>query len=68
MERVAPSGDVYQAGTFSGNPLTLTAGYTTVRFLIENNVHSKINKTTEEIVKGIKDWIEDGKREWEVEA
>lgn len=66
MERVAPSGDVYQAGTFSGNPLTLTAGYTTVRFLIENNVHSKINKTTEEIVKGIKDWIEDGKREWEV--
>jgi glutamate-1-semialdehyde 2,1-aminomutase len=29
MEKVAPSGDVYQAGTFSGNPISLLAGYTT---------------------------------------
>ena len=26
MERIAPAGDVYQAGTLSGNPLAMTAG------------------------------------------
>jgi len=33
MALVAPSGPVYQAGTFSGNPLSLTAGITTIRWL-----------------------------------
>ncbi len=33
MERVAPAGDVYQAGTLSGNPLAVAAGLTTLRLL-----------------------------------
>jgi glutamate-1-semialdehyde 2,1-aminomutase len=33
MQLVAPSGPVYQAGTFSGNPLSLTAGIATIRWL-----------------------------------
>ncbi|HON81676.1 MAG TPA: glutamate-1-semialdehyde 2,1-aminomutase [Methanoregulaceae archaeon] len=33
MELVSPSGPVYQAGTFSGNPLSLAAGIATVRWL-----------------------------------
>ncbi|OQP06346.1 glutamate-1-semialdehyde-2,1-aminomutase [Geobacillus sp. 46C-IIa] len=33
MEQVAPSGPVYQAGTLSGNPLAMTAGYETLRQL-----------------------------------
>ncbi|WAA10234.1 glutamate-1-semialdehyde 2,1-aminomutase [Fervidibacillus albus] len=33
MEKVAPSGPVYQAGTLSGNPLAMTAGYETLRQL-----------------------------------
>jgi glutamate-1-semialdehyde 2,1-aminomutase len=33
MELIAPSGPVYQAGTFSGNPLSLAAGMATVRWL-----------------------------------
>ncbi|MDD1639549.1 MAG: glutamate-1-semialdehyde 2,1-aminomutase, partial [Methanomicrobiales archaeon] len=33
MSLVAPSGPVYQAGTFNGNPLSLTAGLTTLRIL-----------------------------------
>ena len=57
MECIAPAGKVYQAGTFSGNPLSLTAGYTTVKFLMENNVIDTINKRTEELVKGIEDQI-----------
>ncbi|MEK4222849.1 glutamate-1-semialdehyde 2,1-aminomutase [Bacillus sp. FSL W8-0116] len=33
MEKVAPSGPIYQAGTLSGNPLAMTAGYETLRQL-----------------------------------
>jgi glutamate-1-semialdehyde 2,1-aminomutase len=33
MERVAPAGDVYQAGTLSGNPLAVAAGLATLRRL-----------------------------------
>lgn len=36
MELVAPSGPVYQAGTLSGNPIAMTAGYTTLKILYEN--------------------------------
>lgn len=59
MEMVAPSGSVYQAGTFSGNPLSLTAGYTTVKFMEENKVLEKVNRLTEALVSGIRDLIED---------
>ena len=31
MERVAPAGDVYQAGTLAGNPLAVAAGLATLR-------------------------------------
>lgn len=33
MEQVAPSGPIYQAGTLSGNPLAMAAGYTTLKLL-----------------------------------
>ena len=33
MERVAPAGDVYQAGTLSGNPLATAAGLATLKLL-----------------------------------
>ena len=36
MEMIAPAGPVYQAGTFSGNPLSLAAGNATLRYLHEN--------------------------------
>ena len=36
MQEVAPSGPVYQAGTFSGNPLSLAAGIATIRWLHDN--------------------------------
>ncbi|MCS7121625.1 MAG: glutamate-1-semialdehyde 2,1-aminomutase [Archaeoglobaceae archaeon] len=59
MEMIAPSGNVYQAGTFSGNPLSLIAGYTTVKELKKRNLE-EINRKTEEIGKAIKD-ITNGK-------
>lgn len=33
MEQIAPSGPIYQAGTLSGNPLAMIAGYTTLKLL-----------------------------------
>lgn len=33
MDKIAPSGPIYQAGTLSGNPLAMTAGYTTLSLL-----------------------------------
>lgn len=35
MERMAPVGPIYQAGTLSGNPLAMAAGYTTLKLMTE---------------------------------
>ena len=45
MEMVAPAGPVYQAGTFSGNPLTLAAGKAAVGYLRENpEIYGKLEE------------------------
>ncbi len=50
MEMVAPSGPVYQAGTFSGNPLSLTAGMATVAWIKENpGVYARLAESCREI-------------------
>lgn len=36
MENISPLGPVYQAGTLSGNPLTMTAGFAAIKYLSEN--------------------------------
>jgi glutamate-1-semialdehyde 2,1-aminomutase len=53
MERVAPSGPVYQAGTLSGNPLAMTAGIETLRELALPGVFAGIARTTERLVDGL---------------
>lgn len=40
MENIAPSGDVYQAGTFNGNPMTMSAGLATLKHLDKNFTRS----------------------------
>ena len=37
MECFTPTGSVYQAGTFSGNPLSLCAGDSTINYIEKNN-------------------------------
>lgn len=44
MEQIAPSGPVYQAGTLSGNPLAMTAGYETLRQLTPDTYKEFIRK------------------------
>ena len=46
MERVAPIGDVYQAGTLSGNPLAMAAGAATLRALAAPAIHDRLEAMT----------------------
>ena len=55
MDRLAPLGPVYQAGTLSGNPLAMAAGAATVGYLIENagDVYPKLEKSTAAVAEGV---------------
>ena len=54
MEMIAPSGPVYQAGTLSGNPLAMTAGYETLSILNEDKeFYSKLEKKSKRLTGGI---------------
>jgi glutamate-1-semialdehyde 2,1-aminomutase len=44
MDRLAPSGDVYQAGTLSGNPLATAAGLSVVRRLRDEAVYEELER------------------------
>lgn len=57
MARVAPQGDVYQAGTLSGNPLAMAAGSATLKLLKNNDYYSRINDLGQYMVKGIKETL-----------
>jgi len=52
MEQIAPAGPVYQAGTLSGNPLAMAAGYATLTALTRE-LHEKIARRTESLVTGL---------------
>jgi glutamate-1-semialdehyde 2,1-aminomutase len=53
MERVAPAGPVYQAGTLSGNPLAMAAGIATLGALTRA-VHDDIARRTRALVEGLR--------------
>src|SRR5215208_1050064 len=57
MEQFAPMGKLYQASTFAGNPVSVAAGISTIRTLIEqkNVIYPKIAKICDSIVGGIRD-------------
>jgi glutamate-1-semialdehyde 2,1-aminomutase len=52
MERVAPAGPMYQAGTLSGNPLAMTAGLVTIWTLLEPGVFDGIAAQAEKLARG----------------
>jgi glutamate-1-semialdehyde 2,1-aminomutase len=54
MDRIAPAGDVYQAGTLSGNPLAVAAGLTTLR-LLDDPAYLRLAATTEALAAGVRD-------------
>jgi len=54
MRLLAPEGDVYQAGTFSGNPMTVTAGITTLNILKETSPYNDLGERTKRLCEGIR--------------
>jgi len=55
MERVAPLGPVYQAGTLSGNPLAVAAGLETLRLLRELNPYDRLEQLSSRLEMGLRD-------------
>jgi glutamate-1-semialdehyde 2,1-aminomutase len=54
MDMVAPLGPMYQAGTLSGNPLAMAAGYAQLRYLKEHrDLYSKLDQLSGELVAGV---------------
>ncbi|TDF97626.1 glutamate-1-semialdehyde 2,1-aminomutase [Paenibacillus piri] len=52
MEQMAPSGPIYQAGTLSGNPLAMAAGYTTLKLLGEPGVYEELERKSARLEAG----------------
>jgi len=54
MERIAPAGDVYQAGTLSGNPLAVAAALVTLGKL-DGAAYEQLTTTTESLAQGLRE-------------
>jgi glutamate-1-semialdehyde 2,1-aminomutase len=54
MERLAPLGPVYQAGTLSGNPLAMAAGLKTLELIARPGFFEALEQSTLELVKGLR--------------
>ena len=53
MERIAPLGPVYQAGTLSGNPVAMAAGLTTLALLQEAGFYDRLSAKTQAVTTGM---------------
>ena len=53
MQKIAPLGPVYQAGTLSGNPVAVAAGLATLKLVEEKDFQSKIEATTSSLIDGL---------------
>ncbi len=53
MAGLAPEGDIYQAGTLSGNPLAMAAGLTTLKILKRGKVYPEIEKKGNMLFSGL---------------
>jgi glutamate-1-semialdehyde 2,1-aminomutase len=55
MSRVAPIGDVYQAGTLSGNPLAMAAGVATLTILKNREIYARLEEKSRFLFSGLVD-------------
>ncbi|MCZ7385410.1 MAG: glutamate-1-semialdehyde 2,1-aminomutase [Candidatus Methanoperedens sp.] len=59
MENISPAGPVYQAGTFNGSPVSMTAGLAVIKTLKGEKVHGKVNKAGDSMRSSLSDVISD---------
>ncbi|WP_413492312.1 glutamate-1-semialdehyde 2,1-aminomutase [Morganella psychrotolerans] len=53
MEKLAPTGPVYQAGTLSGNPIAMAAGLACLQEISQPGVHQRLTELTEMLAEGL---------------
>lgn len=53
MQQLAPTGPIYQAGTLSGNPVAMAAGYATLTKLMDVGIYSELEEKTASLVNGL---------------
>ncbi|GAB4224209.1 MAG: glutamate-1-semialdehyde 2,1-aminomutase [Francisella sp.] len=53
MQKIAPAGDVYQAGTLSGNPIAMTAGIKTLEKISQPDFFDELSAKTQKLVDGL---------------
>ena len=58
MRHIAPEGDVYQAGTLSGNPLAVSAGIAALKALTEPGVYEQLESRASQLADGLQDATE----------
>ncbi len=68
MERLAPSGGVYQAGTFAGNPVSVAASLATLNSLRKRagQVYPRLERTGDQVRRGMADHVESARLKAEV--
>ncbi|WP_122036194.1 glutamate-1-semialdehyde 2,1-aminomutase [Aliivibrio sp. EL58] len=55
MQYIAPTGPVYQAGTLSGNPVAMAAGFACLKVLTEEGNEKRLATTTKQLALGLKE-------------
>jgi glutamate-1-semialdehyde 2,1-aminomutase len=53
MNNIAPAGSIYQAGTLSGNPLSMTAGLVTLRRLRDRTIYDSLERSSASLCSGL---------------
>jgi glutamate-1-semialdehyde 2,1-aminomutase len=59
MQRLAPIGDTYQAGTLSGNPVAMASGITTLDIMVKESGWEKLEKIGAEVERTLKPILAD---------
>ncbi len=66
MSHISPDGPVYQAGTLSANPVSMAAGYATLRELITGPFYDQLEEKTQTFVHAIEDHVQ--RKGWPVQV
>lgn len=66
MDCLAPEGNVYQAGTLSGNPITVAAGLATLETISQAGFYSELNLINEKLISGLLELAKDANINFQV--